>query len=114
MDPERASEALDPVLTIMIEAVRSHGGTVNRIQGDGVMAIFGAPSSLEEHAVQACFAALEMIEHMNRHDADVGEPIQIRVGIDSGQVMVRTYEADLSTNYDAVGFVVHLANKSIF
>ncbi len=112
MDPERASEALDPVIMTMIEAVRVQGGTVTSIQGDGIMAVFGAPLALEDHAVRACFAALDMLEwHIGRHKNLTEDPIRIRIGLDSGQVLLRMYEAGSINNYDAIGLVVHLANK---
>ncbi|MGI9522179.1 MAG: adenylate/guanylate cyclase domain-containing protein, partial [Hyphomicrobiaceae bacterium] len=111
MDPERASAALDPIIGIMVETVRSFGGTVARIVGDGIMAIFGAPVSLEGHAVQACFAGLEITEKVKKRSLIADDKINIRVGIDSGQVLVRTYGTDLSVSYDAVGLIVHMASK---
>ena len=57
-DPEEARRLLDPVLERMIEAVHRYEGTVNQVMGDGIMALFGAPLALEDHAVRACYAAL--------------------------------------------------------
>ena len=57
-DPEDARKLLDPVLEKMIEAVHRYEGTVNQVMGDGIMALFGAPLALEDHAVRACYSAL--------------------------------------------------------
>src|SRR5712692_1646622 len=59
-DPEEAHKILDPVLTLMMEAVHRYEGTVNQVMGDGIMALFGAPLAHEDHAVRACYAALRM------------------------------------------------------
>ena len=59
-DPEEARRILDPVLERVMEAVHRYEGTVNRVMGDGIMALFGAPLALEDHAVRACYAALRM------------------------------------------------------
>ena len=61
-DPEDARKLLDPVLQHMMEAVHRYEGTVNQVMGDGIMALFGAPLALEDHAVRACYAALRMQE----------------------------------------------------
>jgi class 3 adenylate cyclase len=112
-DPEEAQRLLDPVLEHMMEAVHHHQGTVNQVMGDGVMALFGAPLAHEDHAVRACYAALRMQESVARYGDDVlrqyGAPLQIRVGLNSGEVVVRTLGGNLHTNYAAVGQTVHLA-----
>jgi hypothetical protein len=59
-DPEEARKLLDPVLERMMEAVHRYEGTVNQVMGDGIMALFGAPVAHEDHAVRACYAALDM------------------------------------------------------
>ena len=66
-DPEEASKLLDPVLEHMMEAVHRFEGTVNRVMGDGIMALFGAPLAHEDHAVRACYAALRMQETVKRY-----------------------------------------------
>src|SRR5215471_3440955 len=92
-DPEEARKILDPVLEWMMEAVHRYEGTVNQVMGDGIMALFGAPVAHEDHAVRACYAALRMQESVQRHAEGVfrsfGVPIQIRVGLNSGEVVVR-------------------------
>ncbi|MBI2544127.1 MAG: zinc ribbon domain-containing protein, partial [Candidatus Rokubacteria bacterium] len=97
-DPEEARKLLDPVLEHMIEAVHRYEGTVNQVMGDGIMALFGAPLAHEDHAVRACYAALRMQEAVRRYAQGVrrteGIPIQIRVGLNSGEVGVRSVGSD--------------------
>src|SRR5213594_1705981 len=92
-DPEEARALLDPVLERMMEAVHRYEGTVNQVLGDGIMALFGAPVAHEDHAVRGCYAALAMQESVKRYAAEVqrthGVPIQIRVGLHAGEVVVR-------------------------
>src|SRR5262249_31686987 len=92
-DPEEARKILDPVLERMIEGVHRYEGTVNQVMGDGIMALFGAPVAHEDHAVRACYAALGMQESVKRYSEEirrtVGVPLAIRVGINSGEVVVR-------------------------
>ncbi|MBI2162141.1 MAG: zinc-ribbon domain-containing protein [Candidatus Rokubacteria bacterium] len=92
-DPEEARKILDPVLELMMEAVHRYEGTVNQVMGDGIMALFGAPLACEDHAVRACYAALRMQERVKRYAESVrraeGLPLQIRVGLNSGDVVVR-------------------------
>ncbi len=114
-DPELARELLDKAVQIMMDAVHRFEGTVNRIMGDGIMSLFGAPLAQEGHAVRACYAALAMtdsIEEWNRggHPLD-GLDLRIRVGINTGEVIVRAMHSDLSIHYDAIGTAPHLANR---
>src|ERR1700757_2974365 len=92
-DPEEARKLLDPVLERMMEAVHRYEGTVNQVMGDGIMALFGAPVAHEDHAVRACYAALDMQATIRRYAAEVrltqGIKVQIRVGLNSGEVVVR-------------------------
>ena len=99
---------LEPVLQAMAKAVHHYGGTVNRMHGDGIMALFGAPLAYEDHAVRACFAARAMIDAV----ASLREnQVDIRVGLNSGEVVVHSIGHDLSMEYDAVGLTTHLANR---
>src|SRR5262249_39952104 len=114
-DPEAARKLLDPVLERMMEAVHRYEGTVNQVMGDGIMALFGAPLAHEDHAVRACYAALRMQRRVNLY-ADViqragGTPVQIRVGLNSGEVVVRAIGNDLHMDYTAVGQTTHLAAR---
>jgi class 3 adenylate cyclase/tetratricopeptide (TPR) repeat protein len=114
-DPEEAQKLLDPLLEYMMEAVHRYQGTVNQVMGDGIMALFGAPLAHEDHAVRACYAALRMQEAVTRYGDEVqrthGVPLQVRVGLNSGETVVRAMGSDLHTNYAAVGQTVHLAAR---
>src|SRR5262249_30965502 len=114
-DPEEARKILDPVLERMMEAVHRYEGTVNQVMGDGIMALFGAPVAHEDHAVRACYAALRMQDSVKRYAERVqraaGVPIQIRVGLNSGEVVVRSIGSDLHMDYTAVGQTTHLAAR---
>ena len=114
-DPEEARKILDPVLMRMTEAVHRYEGTVNQILGDGIMALFGAPLAHEDHAVRACYAALRMHDVMRRYTEELrrtqGVEVQIRVGINSGDVVVRSIGSDLQMDYTAVGQTTHLAAR---
>jgi class 3 adenylate cyclase len=106
-DPEEARKILDPVLERMMEAVHRYEGTVNQVMGDGIMALFGAPLAHEDHAVRACYAPLRMQQTVGRCAEGVrrseGVPIRIRVGLNSGEVIVRSIGSDLHMDYTAVG-----------
>jgi class 3 adenylate cyclase/tetratricopeptide (TPR) repeat protein len=114
-DPEEAGELLDPVLQHMMEAVHRYEGTVNQVMGDGIMALFGAPLAHEDHAVRACYAALWMQEAVKKYAEEVrrrlGVAVRIRVGLNSGEVVVRTVGSDLHMDYTAVGQTTHLAAR---
>jgi class 3 adenylate cyclase/tetratricopeptide (TPR) repeat protein len=114
-DPEEARTVLDPVLELMMEAVHRYEGTVNQVMGDGIMALFGAPIAQEQHAMRACYAALRMQEQVRRYAEHVrrakGIPVEIRVGLNSGEVVVRLIGGDLRTDYTAVGQTAHLAAR---
>ncbi len=114
-DPEDARRILDPVLERMMEAVHHYEGTVNQVMGDGIMALFGAPLAHEDHAVRACYAALRMQEAIRRYTDEVrrthGVEVQIRVGLNSGEVVVRSIGSDLRMDYTAVGQTTHLAAR---
>ena len=114
-DPEEARKFLDPVIEHMMEAVHHFEGTVNKVMGDGIMALFGAPLAHEDHAVRACYAALRMQESVRRHAENVrraeGVSIHIRIGLNSGAVVMRSIGNDLQMDYSAVGQTVHLASR---
>ncbi len=115
VDPEDARTVLDPVLERMMEAVHRYEGTVNQVMGDGIMALFGAPVAHEDHAVRACYAALRMqaaLEALGR-DERYRERIvpRIRIGLNSGEAVVRAIGNDLSMDYSAIGLTTHLAAR---
>ncbi|MBI1726951.1 MAG: hypothetical protein HYR50_06760, partial [Candidatus Rokubacteria bacterium] len=90
-------------------------GTVNQVMGDGIMALFGAPVAHEDHAVRACHAALRMQETVGRYADELrrsqGIDVQIRVGLNSGEVVVRAIDSDLHMDYSAIGQTTHLAAR---
>jgi len=114
-DPEEARRRLDPVLERVMAAVHRYEGTVNQVMGDGMMALFGAPIAHEDHAVRACYTALAMQTSVKPYAAAVqrtrGVPIHIRVGLKSGEVVVRSSGSDLHMDYTAVGQTTHLAAR---
>ena len=114
-DPEDARRLLDPALDLMMDAVHRYEGTVNQVLGDGIMALFGAPLAHEDHAVRACHAALRMQASLRRYSEEVertlGLPLRVRVGLHSGEVVVRSIGNDLHMDYTAVGQTTHLAAR---
>src|SRR5713226_1783883 len=114
-DPEEARKLLDPVLERMMEAVHRYEGTVNQVMGDGIMALFGAPVAHEDHAVRACYAALRMQELVKSYAEQAfrthGVTVRIRVGLNSGEVVVRAIDSDLHMDYSAIGQTTHLAAR---
>jgi class 3 adenylate cyclase len=114
-DPEEARKLLDPVLTLMMDAAHHYEGTVNQVMGDGIMVLFGAPLAHEDHAVRACYAALRMQEAARRYSEQLrrsqGVELQIRVGVNSGDVVVRSIGSDLRMDYTAVGQTTNLAAR---
>ena len=114
-DPEEARQLLDPVLERLMAAVHRYEGTVNQIMGDGIMALFGAPIAHEDHAVRACYAALVMQSAIRAYADQVRQThqveLQIRVGLNSGEVVVRAIGNDLRMDYSAIGQTTHLAAR---
>ena len=115
LDPEAAQQLLDPALHAMMDAVHRYEGTVNQVLGDGIMALFGAPIAHEDHAVRACYAALAMQAALRDYAEAVrrahGLTMQSRIGLNSGEVVVRTIHHDLHMDYSAVGQTTHLAAR---
>jgi class 3 adenylate cyclase/tetratricopeptide (TPR) repeat protein len=115
LDPEAAQQLLDPALHHMMDAVHRFEGTVNQVLGDGIMALFGAPIAHEDHALRACYAALAMQATMRTYTEEVrrtrGLELRMRVGLNSGEVVVRAIGNDLHMDYSAVGETTHLAAR---
>jgi class 3 adenylate cyclase/tetratricopeptide (TPR) repeat protein len=115
LDPEAAQRLLDPALQRMMDAVHRYEGTVNQVLGDGIMALFGAPIAHEDHAVRACYAALAMQDALRRYADEMrrthGLPVQMRVGLHAGDVVVRAIGNDLHMDYSAVGLTSVLAAR---
>ena len=116
MDPEEAHRLIEPVIALMMEAVHYYEGYVAKSLGDGILALFGAPIAHEDHAQRALFAALRMQQAMRRHSDRIrleeGIPLQIRVGVHTGEVVVRSIRTDdLHTDYDPLGHTIHIASR---
>ena len=115
LDAEAVQQLLDPALHRMMDAVHRFEGTVNQVLGDGIMALFGAPIAHEDHALRACYAALAMQAAMRDYTDTVrrthGLELRMRVGLNAGEVVVRTIRNDLHMDYSAVGETTHLAAR---
>src|SRR5262244_1117297 len=115
IDPEQAQKLIDPVLHVMMAAVHRYEGTVNQVLGDGIMALFGAPLAHEDHALRACYAALVMQEEMRRPPRKLQQSeesgLQIGIGLNSGEVVVRSISNDLNVDYSALGHTTHMAAR---
>ncbi|WP_349606457.1 adenylate/guanylate cyclase domain-containing protein [Cupriavidus sp. DF5525] len=117
LDPEEARSLIDPVVALMMEAVHHYEGYVAKSLGDGILALFGAPIAHEDHALRALFAGLRMQQqamrrHSDRIRLEQGIPLQIRVGVHTGEVVVRSIrQDDLRTDYDPVGHTIHIAAR---
>jgi class 3 adenylate cyclase/tetratricopeptide (TPR) repeat protein len=115
LDPEDAQKIVDPVLHIMMDAVHKYEGTVNQVLGDGIMALFGAPLAHEDHALRACYSALAMQDEMQRYRQRLGQTeesgLHIGIGMNSGDVVVRSIDTDLNIDYSALGHTTHLAAR---
>jgi class 3 adenylate cyclase/tetratricopeptide (TPR) repeat protein len=115
LGPEGMHELMDRALRLMAEAVHRYQGTVNQFLGDGLMALFGAPVALEDHALRAVHAALairETIDGLNAQRArEGGVGLRLRIGLNTGLVVVGKIGDDLRMDYTAIGDTTHLAAR---
>jgi class 3 adenylate cyclase/predicted ATPase len=115
LDPEEARAIIDPALRIMVHAVRSYGGYVVHSTGDGIFAVFGAPMAHEDHPQRGVYAALEMQKKLREHAdrlAKLGKPtIAVRVGINTGEVVMRAIETGGRLEYTTIGHSTNLAAR---
>src|SRR4029077_8314070 len=115
LDPEEARAIVDPVLHLMMAAVHRYGGYVAESTGDGIFALFGAPVAHEDHPQRALHAALAMQEELGRHAehlrAEGKVPVEARVGVNTGEVVVRSIQVSGHTEYTPVGHVNNLAAR---
>jgi class 3 adenylate cyclase/tetratricopeptide (TPR) repeat protein len=116
LDPEEARAIIDPALQLMMDAVHRYEGYVAQALGDGIFALFGAPIAHEDHPQRALYAGLRMQEEMRRYGDQVrlkhGVPLAMRVGINTGEVVVRSIRKDdLHTDYVPVGHSTNLAAR---
>jgi len=115
IDPEEWRRIMDGFFAILCEGVHRFEGTVDKFTGDGIMAIFGAPIAHEDHAQRACYAALHLRHELTSYAADLrrtqGLNFSVRMGINSGEVVVGTIGDDLEMEYTAIGHTVGLAQR---
>src|SRR5260221_4223946 len=116
LDPEEARAIIDPALQLMMDAIHRYEGYVAQALGDGILALFGAPIAHEDHPQRALYAALRMQEEMRHYSDQVrlkhGVPLAMRVGINTGEVVVRSIRKDdLHTDYVPVGHSTNLAAR---
>jgi class 3 adenylate cyclase/tetratricopeptide (TPR) repeat protein len=116
LDPEDARAIVDPALKLMIEAVHRYGGYVAQSTGDGIFAVFGAPIALEDHPQHALYAALRMQQDLRSYSNRLREhgepPVVIRVGVNVGEVVVRTIKTgETDTEYTPIGHSISLASR---
>jgi class 3 adenylate cyclase len=116
LDPEEARTIIDPALRLMIDAVHRYDGYVVQSTGDGIFALFGAPVAHEDHPRRALYAALRMQEELEQYSAKVvaagSSPVQGRVGINTGEVVVRSITTGAGqTEYTPIGYTTNLASR---
>ncbi len=115
LDPEEWHRILDRFFAILTESVHRFEGTVNQYTGDGIMALFGAPIAHEDHAQRACYAALHLLEELRGYAREVkrahGLDFAVRIGLNSGDVVVGKIGDDLRMDYTAQGHTVGLAQR---
>jgi class 3 adenylate cyclase len=115
LDPEEVQQIMDGWLSILLDEIHKFEGTINQFIGDGVMALFGAPLAHEDHAQRACYAALaiqkDLAEYCEKVKKDCGQEILMRIGLNSGPVVVDSIGDDLHMDYTAVGDTINLASR---
>ncbi|MGH7924406.1 MAG: adenylate/guanylate cyclase domain-containing protein, partial [Candidatus Binatus sp.] len=116
LDPEEARAIVDPALKLMIDAVRRYDGYVVQSTGDGIFAIFGAPVAHEDHPQRALYAAIRMQDELRRYGSKLQEdgraPIEIRVGVNTGEVVVRAIATGANQiEYTPIGHTTNLASR---
>jgi class 3 adenylate cyclase len=115
LDPEEARAIVDPAIRLMIDSVHRYDGYVVQSTGDGIFALFGAPVAHEDHPQRALYAALRMQEEIKRFAerlrAEKGLNLQVRVGANSGEVVVRSIETGQHAEYTPIGHSTSLASR---
>ena len=115
LDPEEVHQMMDGCFKILMEEIHKYEGTINQFTGDGVMALFGAPVAHEDHAQRACHAALSIQKAIEDFGAkvhkDYGANFKMRIGLNSGPVIVGSIGDDLRMDYTAVGDTTNLASR---
>jgi class 3 adenylate cyclase len=115
LDPEEVHQIMDGCFKILMDEIHSYEGTINQFTGDGVMALFGAPVAHEDHAQRACHAALSiqkaLVDFEEKVSKDFGANFKMRIGLNSGPVVVGSIGNDLRMDYTAVGDTTNLASR---
>ncbi|MGC2304303.1 ATP-binding protein, partial [Candidatus Binatus sp.] len=116
LDPEEARAIVDPALKLMIDAMHRYDGYIVQSTGDGIFALFGAPVAHEDHAQRGLYAALRVQEDMAKYSAGLraagNPPVEIRVGLNTGEVVVRSIRTDdAHTEYTPIGHSMSLAAR---
>jgi class 3 adenylate cyclase/tetratricopeptide (TPR) repeat protein len=115
IDPEEVHQIMDGCFKILMDEIHKYEGTINQFTGDGVMALFGAPVAHEDHAQRACYAALSIQksvkEYGDKIQKDTGVEFKLRIGLNSGPVIVGSIGDDLRLDYTAVGDTTNLASR---
>jgi class 3 adenylate cyclase/tetratricopeptide (TPR) repeat protein len=114
-DPEEVHQIMDGCFKILMDEIHRYEGTINQFTGDGVMALFGAPLAHEDHAQRACHAALSthraLAEYGEKIEKEYGVEFKLRIGLNSGPVIVGSIGDDLRMDYTAVGDTTNLAAR---
>jgi len=114
-DPEEVHQIMDGCFRILMEEIHKYEGTINQFTGDGVMALFGAPVAHEDHAQRACYAALSiqntLAGYAEKLKKDRGIDFKMRIGLNSGPVVVGSIGDDLRMDYTAIGDTINLASR---
>ncbi|MBI4763452.1 MAG: AAA family ATPase [Deltaproteobacteria bacterium] len=115
LEPEEVHQIMEGCLKILMDAIHKYEGTINQFTGDGVMALFGAPLAHEDHAQRACYAALaiqkDLVEYSEKIQKDYGQKFRMRIGLNSGLVVVGSIGDDLHMDYTAIGDTINLASR---
>ena len=114
-DPEDANDSLLLILGLIVESIERYRGTIVQIMGDGILAVFGAPQSLEDHAIRACLTAKyiheRLQENLSRFEKFANLPVMVRIGIESGEVMIQSVVGQSQTDYRIIGDSVYSAQR---
>src|SRR5579863_9111700 len=115
LDPEEARAIIDPALKLMIDAVHRYGGYVVQSTGDGIFALFGAPVAHEDHPQRAVHAALAARDDLRRRGEELrrqgGAGVEVRIGINTGEVVMRSVQTGGHTEYSPIGHVINVASR---
>lgn len=115
LDPEEVHQIMDGFFKILMDEIHRFEGTINQFTGDGIMAFFGAPVAHEDHAQRACYAALSIQkaiqEYGDKVEKETRVPFKMRIGLNSGQVIVGAIGDDLRMDYSALGDTTNLAAR---